>query len=155
VVTIAESEQYMLDPAFSPDGRFVAFERTLGTGHFGSGHEIRVREFNGTSEWVVSEGSPTDRFWDPAWSPDGKWLYFQSPTTTYRRRVELEPTFRPVGSTEVVQENVGFSSRFAVNPVDGRLLVTSTPSRQQGAEATGVLVLNAFRMLREMAPPAN
>jgi TolB protein len=59
--------------AFSPDGKFIAFERMNDTG----GSDIWVRD-PWTGEERLLTDAPKHRNGEPTWSPDGKWIAFQS-----------------------------------------------------------------------------
>lgn len=62
-----------LDPAWSPDGRFLAY-----AAREDAGLTIHVVRADGSGDRAVSQGSP-DRA--PAWSPDGRTLAFLSART--------------------------------------------------------------------------
>jgi serine/threonine-protein kinase len=68
-VPVAASSFAELEPALSPDGRWMAYASDeAGT------TEVYVRPFPNTDagRWQISNGGGTD----PVWSPDGKQLYF-------------------------------------------------------------------------------
>lgn len=70
---------------FSPDGRFIAYVSDE-TGR----SEVFVRTFpDSGAKWSVSSGEGTE----PRWAPDGKSLYYRSPTDMMVVDVETEPTF--------------------------------------------------------------
>lgn len=58
--------------AVSPDGKRIAFECELENG----GSEICVADRNGKRRRAVTNHPASDS--DPAWSPDGKWIVFES-----------------------------------------------------------------------------
>jgi serine/threonine-protein kinase len=70
-----EPESYLASPFdegdgyFSPDGRWIVY-RSNETG----GSEIYVRSTEGPGKWQISDGGG----WQPAWSGDGKTLFFRS-----------------------------------------------------------------------------
>jgi len=66
-----------LDPAISPDGRWIAYVE----GPFGQMH-IHVRPVAGGRAVDVSEGLPGDHRW-PQWSPDGTEILFQAQGALY------------------------------------------------------------------------
>ncbi|MPY89040.1 MAG: hypothetical protein GEU99_14065 [Luteitalea sp.] len=71
-VKLIGSTRQDLEPAWSPDGRRIAFVSTR-TGHT----EIWVSQADGrAATQVTSFGGP--RTHKPAWSPDGRWLAFAS-----------------------------------------------------------------------------
>ncbi|MEO3815970.1 Hsp70 family protein [Plantactinospora sp. B24E8] len=59
-----------LDPAWSPDGRRIAYTRASGDDRF----QIWLTNSDGTDNRAVTEGP--DRDMDPTWSPDGEWIAF-------------------------------------------------------------------------------
>lgn len=119
-------------PAISPDGRTIAY----------TGFDDRRRGFQVAQLYVVDRdgGTPRSLTADldrtvraPAWSPDGRHLYFlfDDAGITYLARTSL------TGDREVIARNVGGTSMgrpypggsFSVGP-DGRVAtVTTTPSR--------------------------
>ena len=65
------------NPAWSPDGKRIAFTstggRTTGDGHW----HIYVMDANGGNPQKVSNENAVDN-WDPSWSPDGERIAFVS-----------------------------------------------------------------------------
>jgi Tol biopolymer transport system component len=68
------------DPAWSPDGRRLAFTRTMDD--YRSFH-VYVMRADGSGVRRVTQGRYD---WRPAWSPNGRWILYQS--TTGLRRVQ-------------------------------------------------------------------
>jgi Tol biopolymer transport system component/serine/threonine protein kinase len=62
------------DPAVSPDGRQIAYSRTMSSG----GHRIAVAPLDDPTKEVIlageSDAATDHRF--PAWSPDGRWICY-------------------------------------------------------------------------------
>jgi len=91
-VMVASSPAVETEPAVSPDGRWIAYSSNE-TGNF----EIYVRPFPGSAEarWPVSSGGGRS----PAWSKDGRALYF-------------------IGTaTRVMEAKVGVSAAFTVTSI--------------------------------------
>jgi serine/threonine-protein kinase len=61
-----------IDPAISPDGKWVAFV----SGSFGSMH-VHLRQVSGGRAVDLTDGLPGDHRW-PKWSPDGEQIMFQA-----------------------------------------------------------------------------
>jgi actin-like ATPase involved in cell morphogenesis len=65
-----------IDPAWSPDGRLIAYSLVQADG----GAAIRVMNADGTADRAVT--SDADRNDNPSWSPDGTWIAFGRPSGT-------------------------------------------------------------------------
>jgi dipeptidyl aminopeptidase/acylaminoacyl peptidase len=61
----------LLTVMFSPDGRWVAYERWSGK----SGSRVYVRSFEGTG---AERPASVDQGWAPMWASDGRTLYFKN-----------------------------------------------------------------------------
>lgn len=71
-------------PAWSPDGKQIAFSRYAGRFVHGEGvHHILVINADGTNERQLTEGDVGDK--TPTWSPDGKQIVFS------RHNLETDP----------------------------------------------------------------
>jgi len=74
------------EPAWSPDGRRIAFERTLASSTVGRPPRVGIFVMNadGTHVRQLTQRSGTPRAEDhaPSWSPDGKRIAFMSANTT-------------------------------------------------------------------------
>jgi dipeptidyl aminopeptidase/acylaminoacyl peptidase len=81
-------------PAWSPDGKHIAFERTRGvtTDRI---EEIAIQGLNGSDRRTLTPGL------GPAWSPDGQWIAFLTVDHRARRNQSLR-IIRPDGSGEKV-----------------------------------------------------
>lgn len=68
---------YDMNPAFSPDGRYVAWESMTTPGYESDRHRIFLYDFRTDKKWELTAGLDRDAK-DLKWSADGKRLYFQS-----------------------------------------------------------------------------
>ncbi len=143
-------------PAFSPDGRWLAYV-LINT----SGAQVYVRPFPGPGgNWQIS----TDGGAFPTWSKNGKELFFRS---TSEDRIMVS-TYRVVGdSFQSDKPQVWSPGQFAhrgswrnfdLAPDGKRFAVTNLRPGQQIAAAKYdkfVLLLNAFDELRRLTSPAS
>jgi Tol biopolymer transport system component len=114
---------------FSPDGRFVAYVSNE-TGN----DEVYVRSFpDGGGKWQVSKGGGAT----PAWSRDGKQLFYTNSARLFAVDVTSTPTFQS-GEPRVVYTMLD-GGEWDVAP-DGRFLVVQ--SSAQNAAAPIKVVLN-------------
>lgn len=70
-VVVAEPPGYHVEPAWSPDGEWIAF-RSIREGN----HEIYIVHPDGTSETNLTNHPDMDI--EPDWSPDSQWIVFAS-----------------------------------------------------------------------------
>ncbi len=141
---VVGGEGNQADAQFSPDGRFLVYEDNR------SGEiQIFVHQVNGDAFWEISEGPGP--FYDPLWSSDGKFIYFESLSELLRVPVELEPSFRRLGRPERV---TGFSSGmdFALAPDGEVLIMTRAGDSSVYAFARLRMVLNWPQELKRIAP---
>ena len=131
---VARGDEVFREPRLSADGKWLAFVRSDG--------QLYVAPFRGSqpippSDWiVVADGAA-----QPAWSPNGKSLYYRSSTGTAINRANvtllrqpLEPiTKRPVGPASVFYRFGGMIFLASiVNPIavaqDQIVLILTAPS---------------------------
>ena len=68
-----------LNPAWSPNGRFIAFwgmGRTPGGDSYSSQRDIWVIAATGGAPWKLTDDAHVD--WTPTWTPDGSFIFFGS-----------------------------------------------------------------------------
>jgi eukaryotic-like serine/threonine-protein kinase len=113
-----------MGPRFSPDGKWVA-SQTDESGQM----EVYVRSFPEPSSRVQVS---VDGGLQPAWSRDGRSLYYRAGGLLLAARIELSPSFRVMRldtvSTVVAAPFLGFGSDFDVQR-DERRLVTLVSNR--------------------------
>jgi Tol biopolymer transport system component len=135
------------DPVFSPDGKWIAYD-TDESGKW----EVYVQPYPGPGgKWQISTGGGSK----PAWSRDGKQLYYLGPKDALMAvDVTTHPTFLP-GKPRVVLEGLELSERGNRNydvTADGRVLFA--PLVQQAQEERNLLrvVENFFTDIRRRTP---
>ncbi len=125
------------DPAFSPDGRRIAFAtpptQTAPGGNFpGTVNAIRIVNRQGANGWDVARAGLSDAgqagllVYGPAWSPDGTQIAYQR-FVGYQALVDLNMT-EASSSFERRGEPLGIGAGWMMTPVyapDGRMLAVS------------------------------
>jgi Tol biopolymer transport system component/predicted Ser/Thr protein kinase len=103
VLTTSFSET---DPAFSPDGRWLAYVSDQ-SGRY----EVYLQPYPGPGErWLVS----TDGGREPLWSTNGEELFYRTGTSMMAVSVEVEPSFT-LGTPRLLFEEQYFSQDMAPN----------------------------------------
>ncbi len=112
--------------AFSPDGKWLAYESNEGDG---VRDEIFLRRFPGRDGLVrVSSNGGTKA----VWRPDGLAIYYVN-ASGHIEETEVTPESGTIGtSREIYSGPLEPSFGFDVHPLDGRLLIRSTPSVEEG-----------------------
>ena len=110
-------------PSWSPHGQRIAF--TVRLGQVGHGHVWTIRADGGEP---VAATSGLARDWDPAWAPDGRYLYFASDRggsmNLWRVRVD-ENSGKPLASPEPITTPATSLAHIAVSG-DGKRLAYSS-----------------------------
>ena len=143
------------EPAFSPDGRWIAYQSNEGGGDY----EIYVRSFPGPGgKWQVSNGG--GEF--PTWSRNGRELFYR----TTDSRIMVVPytadgdTFRALKAelwSDFQFANLGPLNRYFDLHPDGRrfAVVKSAEATSESRLNKVTLILNFSEELRRLAPAAN
>jgi serine/threonine protein kinase/WD40 repeat protein len=137
-----DSRSQKLDPAFSPDGRWVAY-RSNETGN----REIYVAPYPGPGgKFLIStEGGTT-----PRWSSDGRELFYRNGDKMMAVDVQTSPAFRAGTPKMLFLGNYGNS--YDVAPDGKRFLMIKPPAGAQAPTDQVTVVLNWFEELRRRAP---
>ena len=142
------------EPAFSPDGRWIAYQSNEGGGDY----EIYVRSFPGPGgKWQVSNGG--GEF--PTWSRNGRELFYRASDS----RIMVVPyaadgdTFRalkPELWSDFQFANLGPLNRYFDLHPDGRrfAVVKSAEATPESRLNKVTFILNFFEELRRLAPAA-
>ena len=126
---LLKTSRETINPALSPDGRWVAYQLTVRPGEF----EIYVQPFpaTGAGRWPVS----TDGGRQPWWGPEGDELFYWGQNNMMVVPVETEPTFAP-GKPEVLfdisEYEYRFGRNYAVTPDGERFLMVKPDESSQG-----------------------
>ena len=141
-------------PAFSPDGRWVAYE----SNESGS-YEIYVRPFPGPGgKWQISSGGG----FDPQWSQRTKELFYKTSQTNdgrimvarYSATADAFQAEKPVLWSEGQFTSRGTVVNFALHPDGKRFAVLKAPEGQAEQQFNKVaFVFNFFEELRRKAAP--
>jgi len=68
---------YDMNPAFSPDGRYLAWESQATPGYESDRHRIFLYDFGTDQKWELTAGLDQNAI-EPQWPPDSKRVFFQS-----------------------------------------------------------------------------
>jgi Tol biopolymer transport system component len=118
------------DPAFSPDGKRLAY-----TAVEGSRHRVMLADADGTHASELIEGD------EPVWSPDGRWLAFVAPASA-RDDLDvwrIEPGGR--GRVELVDDDLADEHTPRLSADGCWLFATSLLRNQMTRVVTSTLVL--------------
>src|SRR6266849_4609089 len=144
-----------VEPAFSPDGRWLAYESTESSGSY----EVFVRPFPGPGgKWQISTGGGVL----PRWSRNGKEFFYRTTDSktmvaTYTAsgdsfRADKPQLWSPGQFTELGL----FTYNFDLHPDGKRFAVLKAPGTGQSAAANKVtFIFNFFDELRSKFPPGS
>jgi len=144
-VSVAASPFTELEPAVSPDGRWIAY-----ASNESGGNEIYVRPFPdaGSARFQVSNGGGDE----PRWSPDGREIYFVAPPgRLFAAQVRTSPTFA-LGEVRRLFDvgrfiQTGFHQSYDVGR-DGRFYFTRAQAADDGGGGRLVQVTGWFADIR-------
>lgn len=68
---------YDLNPVFSPDGRYLAWESQKTPGYESDRHRIFIHDFKTEKSWEMTEGVDRNAM-NPRWAADGQGIYFNT-----------------------------------------------------------------------------
>jgi serine/threonine-protein kinase len=134
-------------PALSPDGRYLANISDV-TGDF----EVYVQPYPNPDgvKWRITSGGGRD----PAWSRDGRELFYQKDNTMFATAITTEPTFsaRPAVALFDGPYIDSMGRWYDVAP-DGRFLMLKPGWLSEGRETPVMhIVLNWFEELKRLVP---
>ena len=137
-------------PAFSPDGRWIAYASTEAGGNV---LDVYVRPFPGPGgKWRVSSGGGGH----PRWSATSReLLFFKFPNVMVAPYDVVGDSFRadkPRLWSPTSIRSVGLPSPYDIHPDGKRLAVVGSRDEGTAAQDTVVFVFNFFDYLRKIAP---
>jgi Tol biopolymer transport system component len=141
-------------PAFSPEGRWLAYESNES-----GGYEVYVRPFPGPGgKWQISTGGGLL----PKWSRDGKELYYRTTDSkimvvTYTASGESFRADKPqLWSPGQFTDRGLFTYNFDLHPDGKRFAVLKAPGTEQTTAVNKVtFIFNFFDELRSKFPPGS
>jgi hypothetical protein len=131
-----------LSPAWSPDGRWVAFLRVAERLNFSPppGTDLIVANSQGQDERVLTEDTARGAVSGPAWSPDGRRLAFLArDLSTVLSIVNIDGS---PGSTLQLDDQASFSGKPSWSP-DGRELLFSVYANPSSEFVSGIYSMAA------------
>jgi serine/threonine-protein kinase len=146
--SIISSSAQEIAPAFSPDGRWIAY----------------VSDESGRDEIYVSPSSKeggklqisTNGGTEPLWSPDGRELFYRVGQAMTAVPVETIPSFRhgkPKKLFDKLFYSSGYSTVYDIHPDGDRFLMIKTPEGWEGSQIN--VVLNWFEELKRHVEDEN
>jgi len=130
-----------VEPRLSPDGKRLAWVSTQGTGHFNLFiADIDAQGLHGAHPLLGERKSGIDRYYysafdhsvNPAWTPDGKSIYFVSNREVAwgSGDVWVVPVDQPASARKVLTEETTWSAHPEPAPAGQRVLYSSYRGRQ-------------------------
>lgn len=121
-VTMSPPLKDAIQPAWSPDGKWIAFWSV----HSGGRRDVFVVAASGGTPVRITEPDPLD--WNPAWSPDG-FLYWSSNTsgTANLWRTRIGPDGAPAGRAEQIPLPSTYAANFSFDREGGLLYANIEP----------------------------
>jgi Tol biopolymer transport system component/predicted Ser/Thr protein kinase len=139
-----DSPSRKLEPAFSPDGHWVAY-RSDETGR----PEIYVAPYPGPGgKFLISTEGGTM----PRWSHDGRELFYRNGDKVMAVDIQTSPAFR-AGTPKVLFQG-NYANSYDVAPDGKRFLMIKLPASAQSPTDHVTVVLNWFEELRRRVPVA-
>lgn len=97
---------YDMNPAFSPDGRYLAWESQQTPGYEADRHRIFIHDFRTKKSWEATAGLDRNAV-EPQWSEDGQRIYFQSGERGTEQIFSIEPSGNGLKQLTAGQFNFG------------------------------------------------
>ncbi|MGD8500557.1 MAG: protein kinase [Phycisphaerales bacterium] len=133
------------EAVFSPDGSWIAYESDREEGRA----EVYVASY---PEPVVNKKISTDGGYHPAWSADGKELFYRNGDEMIAASIETEPELTT--KSEILFEKQYYTSKYRDYDVsrDGKKFLMIKENEDQPAATQLIVVLNWFEELERLVP---
>ncbi|MBI5916451.1 MAG: S9 family peptidase [Bacteroidetes bacterium] len=97
---------YDMNPAFSSDGRYLAWESQQTPGYEADRHRIFIHDFRTKKSWEATAGLDRNAV-EPQWGEDGQRIYFQSGERGTEQIFSIEPSGNGLKQLSAGQFNFG------------------------------------------------